>query len=199
MTSAREGAYDVRIHEGPRRRVHKRAEVRRRQCRGGWKDQMLDRSPGLISGVLFSMMFLTTLSGCKKPEPPPPPPGVTVARPVQREVIEWDEYTGHLEPVETVEVRARVSGFIERAEFDEGTMVKAGQLLFVIDPRPFEAELAQQQAEVQRAQAQRDFAANDFKRLENLRPGGGAYSWPPPASGPRLRPCSAATAPASRN
>jgi membrane fusion protein, multidrug efflux system len=93
---------------------------------------------------------------------------------VQREVIEWDEYTGHLEPVETVEVRARVSGFIERADFNEGNLVKAGQLLFVIDPRPFEAELAQQQAEVQRAQAQRDFAANDFKRLENLRPTGGA-------------------------
>ena len=137
---------------------------------------MRDRNPGLTAGVLFSVMFLTTLGGCRKAEPPPqpPPPAVTVARPVQREVIEWDEYTGHLEPVETVEVRARVSGFIERAEFEEGALVKAGQLLFVIDPRPFQAELAQQQAEVQRAQAQRDFAANDFKRLENLRPTGGA-------------------------
>ena len=137
---------------------------------------MRDRSPGLTAGVLFSVMFLTTLSGCRKaePPPPPPPPAVTVARPVQREVIEWDEYTGHLEPVETVEIRAGVSGFIDTAEFEEGALVEAGQLLFVIDPRPFEAELALQQAEVQRATAQRDFAVNEFKRIEGLRPTGGA-------------------------
>lgn len=137
---------------------------------------MRDRWSGVYAGVVFSVMLFTTMAGCGKPaeRPAPPPPPVTVARPVQREVIEWDEYTGHLEASETVEVRARVSGFIEKAEFEEGAMVKAGQLLFVIDPRPFQAELAQQQAEVQRATAQRDFAVNEFKRIEGLRPTGGA-------------------------
>lgn len=137
---------------------------------------MRDRWPGVFAGVLFSALLLTTIGGCEKPAPPPapPPPPVTVARPVEREVIEWDEYTGHLQAKEIVEVRARVSGFVEKAEFDEGSMVKAGQLLFVIDPRPFQAVLAQQQAQVQRAVAQRDFAVNEFRRIENLRPTGGA-------------------------
>lgn len=135
---------------------------------------MRDARSGVMAGVLLSVFLAAT--GCDQPAPPPvpPPPTVTVARPVAREVIEWDEYTGHLEAVETVQVRARVSGFVQKADFKEGTIVKAGQLLFVIDPRPFQAELAQQQAEVQRATAQRDFAANEFKRIEGLRPTGGA-------------------------
>ena len=108
----------------------------------------------------------------KQAPPPPPPAPVTVARPVLREVIEWDEYTGRLEAVETVEVRARVSGFIEKADFEEGALVKAGDVLFLIDPRPFDAELAEAQAEVSRAQAQRAYAVNEFKRLEEVRASG---------------------------
>ncbi len=136
---------------------------------------MRDRLRGISAGILISAM-LVLAGGCKKPAPQqaPPPPAVTVARPVEREVIEWDDYRGNLEAVETVEVRARVSGFIEKAEFEEGNLVEQGQLLFVIDPRPFEAALAQQQAEVKRAQAQRNYAASEFKRLENLGQTGGA-------------------------
>jgi RND family efflux transporter MFP subunit len=93
---------------------------------------------------------------------------------MQREVIEWDEYTGRLEAVETVEVRARVSGSIEKADFVEGAVVKAGDLLFLIDPRPFQARLAQAQAEVSRAQAQHAYAVNEFNRLGGLRPSGGS-------------------------
>ena len=138
---------------------------------------MRDRSPGPIAGFLFSVIFLTTLaSGCKKsePPPPPPPPAVTVARPLQREVIEWDDYSGFLEAAEKVDVRARVSGYINEANFEEGGMVKQGDLLFVIDDRPFKAELAAAQAEVLKNQAQVAYAANEFKRLEQLRPSGGA-------------------------
>lgn len=111
----------------------------------------------------------------RKPAPPgPPPPPVTVARPIQREVIEWDEYTGRLEAAEMVEVRARVSGYVEQATFEEGGIVKQGDLLFVIDERPFKAELAAAQAEVAKNEAQVAYAANEFKRIEQLRPSGGA-------------------------
>jgi RND family efflux transporter MFP subunit len=139
---------------------------------------MCDRWPGTYAGVFvfISLLAAAVGAGCKKPaaaQAPPPAP-VTVARPIQREVIEWDEYTGRLQATETVEVRARVSGFLEKTDFEEGSIVKAGQLLFVIDARPFQAELAKAQAEVARAQAQEAYAANEFKRIEPLRSTGGA-------------------------
>src|SRR5262245_23624100 len=67
-----------------------------------------------------------------------PPPKVTVIQPLVREIIEWDEYTGRLQAVDFVEVRAQVSGYLQSINFKEGTVVKKGELLFVIDPRPFE-------------------------------------------------------------
>ncbi|MGH7178200.1 MAG: efflux RND transporter periplasmic adaptor subunit [Tepidisphaeraceae bacterium] len=125
------------------------------------------RALGLLCPLVCAVV------GCDKPAPAEaPPPAVTVARPVQREVIEWDEYTGRLEAVETVEVRARVSGFIEKADFQEGALVKFGDLLFVIDSRPFDAELAKEQAEVLRADAQLQYAINEFRRQEGIRASG---------------------------
>lgn len=103
-----------------------------------------------------------------------PPPAVTVARPVERAVIDWDEYTGRLEAAEAVNVRARVSGFIDSAEFIEGSVVKAGDPLFVIDPRPFQAEVDRAAAEVARAQAQVQQTSEEFARLERIRSGGSA-------------------------
>jgi RND family efflux transporter MFP subunit len=99
---------------------------------------------------------------------------VTVAHPVQREVIEWDEYTGWLEPVESVDVSARVSGFIEEAPFQEGAIINKGDLLYVIDSRLFQANLDKAESEAVRADAQRAFAANEFKRVESLRPSNAA-------------------------
>jgi RND family efflux transporter MFP subunit len=112
--------------------------------------------------------LLWALAGCDRPQPPPapPPPAVTVSPAIEREVIEWDEYTGRLEPVESVEVRARVSGLIESAPFQEGTNVKKGDLLFVIDERPFKADLDSKIAEVAKAKAQLAQANADFKRFE---------------------------------
>jgi membrane fusion protein, multidrug efflux system len=134
------------------------------------------RRPGLATGALFLVTLLSAASGCKKPAAvaAPPPAPVTVARPIQREVIEWDDYTGRLEASELVEVRARVNGFVQEANFEEGGMVKEGQVLFRIDARPFQAELAAAEAEATRNEAQVAFAANEFKRLEQLRPSGGA-------------------------
>jgi membrane fusion protein, multidrug efflux system len=67
----------------------------------------------------------------------PPPPPVTVSQPLEKMITEWDEYTGRFTAVETVEIRARVSGFIQSVHFKEGQIVKQGDLLFVVDPRPF--------------------------------------------------------------
>ena len=73
--------------------------------------------------------------------PEPPPSKVTVAHPIERELTDWDEYTARLEAVDSVEVRARVSGYLESVHFREGSLVKKGDLLFQIDPRPYEAQL----------------------------------------------------------
>jgi RND family efflux transporter MFP subunit len=111
--------------------------------------------------------LLWALAGCDRPQPPPapPPPAVTVSPAIEREVIEWDEYTGRLDPVESVDVRARVSGLIESAPFQEGTNVKKGDMLFIIDARPFRAELNSKVADVQKAQAQLLQATSDLKRI----------------------------------
>lgn len=119
-------------------------------------------------------VFAGIANGCNREDaagPPAPPPAmVTVARPIDREVMEWDEYTGRLEAVETVEIRARVDGFIDSVSFAEGGAVKKGQLLFVIDPRPYQAELDRAQGEVARAKAQLALAETEFKRTAQLVP-----------------------------
>ena len=85
-----------------------------------------------------------------------------------REVIEWDEYIGRLESPETVEVRARVNGYLDKVHFKEGKEVKKGDPLFTIDPRPYRAEYDRAQAEHQRAVSQADLAKNDFERAQRL-------------------------------
>jgi len=108
--------------------------------------------------------------GCGRNEGPvaPPPPKVTVSQPVVREVIEWDEYTGRLEAVESVEVRARVSGYLESIHFQDGQIVKKGDLLFVIDPRPYQAELDQAEAELELAKARLKLAQDNVARAKKL-------------------------------
>jgi RND family efflux transporter MFP subunit len=101
------------------------------------------------------------------PAKAPPAPQVTVSLPVPREIVEWDEYTGRFEAVESVEVRARVSGYLDRVEFRDGQDVKAGDVLYVIDPRPFERALATARAELELAKTR---AANAAKDVERGRP-----------------------------
>jgi RND family efflux transporter MFP subunit len=133
------------------------------------------RGGGHIHGIFaVTALSLACVAGCDRQSgamPPPPPPAVTVAHPVEREVADWDEYTGRLEASQSVEVRAHVSGFIDSADFVEGSVVKAGDPLFVIDPRPFAAEVNRAKADVARAQAQLQFAADEYKRLESIRGG----------------------------
>jgi membrane fusion protein, multidrug efflux system len=98
----------------------------------------------------------------------PPPPPVTVSQPLEKMITEWDEYTGRFTAVETVEIRARVSGFIESVHFKEGQIVKQGDLLFVIDPRPFRIAVEQAKADVERARAKLEIASHDVDRATPL-------------------------------
>lgn len=118
--------------------------------------------------VLAALAFL---AGCdrKKTAHAEPAPEVDVARPVVREGVEWDEYTGRLAAVETVEVRSRVDGYIQEIHFKAGQIVKKGDLLFTIDPRPFQAALDRARADVQRAAAELQHAEFDLQRIEGFR------------------------------
>ena len=97
-----------------------------------------------------------------------PPPSVSVANPVEKKVVEWDEYTGRFEPTDTVEVRARISGVLNEVKFTDGAVVKKGDLLFVIDPRPFQRVLDRDRAALQGAKVQVEFAQKDLERARPL-------------------------------
>src|SRR5215510_9041290 len=108
----------------------------------------MTRTTAILAGGL--LLLAPALTGCdNKPvaSAAPPPPPVTVARPLQKQITEWDEYTGRFVAVESVEVRARVSGFIDSVNFNEGQIVKQGDLLFVIDPRPYRIAVEQAKAD----------------------------------------------------
>lgn len=98
----------------------------------------------------------------------PPAIPVTVASPLSKKISTWDEFWGRLEPVQRVEVRPRISGFIEQVHFTDGAMVKAGDLLFTIDKRPFEIAVEAAKAEVSRQEAQLELARSDVERAEPL-------------------------------
>ena len=122
--------------------------------------------------AVCAMLMAIGLCGCGSKSPgaqTPPPAAVTVAHPVQKEVTEWDTYTGYLEAPESVSLAARVSGLITEAPFVEGSIVKKGDVLFVIDDRPFKADLDAKLAQQQVAEAQRTVAKETFDRLEGLR------------------------------
>ena len=110
------------------------------------------------------------LAGCQKKAATggAEPPAVTVAKPVPKRLTEWDEFTGRLAAVASVEVRARVSGYLESTHFKEGTEVKEGDLLFVIDPRRYQAELTRAKAEVAKAQSALELAEAEAGRAAKL-------------------------------
>ena len=100
---------------------------------------------------------------------PAAPPPVTVSVPVQKEVTEWDEYTGQFAAVDYVEIRARVPGYLTEIHFTDGQIVNKGDLLFVIDPRPYEIELQQAEAQLATASATLDLANRQLSRAATLR------------------------------
>lgn len=98
----------------------------------------------------------------------PPAPSVTVASPIAKRITTWDEYSGRFEAVETVEVRPRVSGFVDKVHFKDGQIVKVGDPLFTIDPRPFEIAAESARAEIARARAQVALALSEVERAAPL-------------------------------
>ena len=118
------------------------------------------------------LLVAPVLAGCGERQqagpPAPPPPTVTVAKPVKRTVVDYDEYVGRFLAIDSVEVRARVSGYLEKVHFQDGQIVKQGDLLFTIDKRPFQNTLDQARANLTQAQANLAFAESDLKRAQQL-------------------------------
>jgi multidrug efflux system membrane fusion protein len=115
----------------------------------------------------LAVVLALTLSGCgDKPQQQAAaaPPPVTVAQPTKRTVTDWDEFTGRFEAVEEVQVRARVGGFVTSVEFRDGAIVRAGDLLYVIDPRPFEAVALQADGQLSDARAKAELAKRELDR-----------------------------------
>ena len=116
-------------------------------------------------------VLLVTLAGCDRggqQHAAFPPPTVTVAKPVQRTVVDYDEYVGRFVAVDSVEIRSRLSGYLSAIHFTDGQMVKKGDLLFIIDRRPFEIALEQMRANLAQARANLAFAQADLQRGQAL-------------------------------
>jgi len=121
----------------------------------------------------FIPMYLVAVvtASCDKQQnaTAPEPPNVTVTHPVQHRVMEWGEYSGYLTSPDMSNVVARVSGLIMEATFKEGSLVHQGDILFVIDDRPFKADIKSKDADVARGQAQVDLTTATLRRLEKVR------------------------------
>jgi RND family efflux transporter MFP subunit len=118
------------------------------------------------------MLFALVLASCddraQSEASSPPPPAVTVAQPVKKTVTDWDEFTGRFEATEEVQVRARVGGFVDSVEFKDGAIVNAGDLLYTIDPRPFEAVALQAEGQLADARAKGELAKRELERNLSL-------------------------------
>lgn len=127
----------------------------------------------LVAGLLIASSLSACKPDAKAPAGPPQAtiPDVTVAKPIARRLTDWDEFTGRLTSREKVEVRARVSGYLTQVSLKEGTEVKAGDLLFTIDPRPYEAIVQRAEAVLAQAKTNAELANIEAKNATTLRQG----------------------------
>ena len=125
----------------------------------------------LVPARVACLIVILALAGCGEGAPKqaaPPPPAVTVAKPTKQTVTDYDEYVGRFVSVDMVEMRARVSGYLEKIGFQDGQLVKQGDLLFTIDRRPFETTVAQTKAQLAQARANLAYADSDLARGSQL-------------------------------
>lgn len=127
----------------------------------------------VLAGLSLLAASALLLAACSRgeannPPGPPPPPPVSVAPAVERQVTEWDEFSGRLVAVERVELRSRVSGYLRSIHFRPGQLVQKGDLLFQVDPRPFEAALARAEAALASARTRAELARTELARAERL-------------------------------
>jgi multidrug efflux system membrane fusion protein len=138
------------------------------------KDERKGKNPGSVTPLLVMAIALAVVAGlsagCSSSAQPqaPAPPAVSVAEVICKQIGDSDEFTGRLEAVHAVEVRPRVSGYLQSVHFKEGEIVREGDLLFQIDPRPFQAEVDRLKGELSQARAQLSRAKSDFERAERL-------------------------------
>jgi multidrug efflux system membrane fusion protein len=124
-----------------------------------------------LQAPVIAVALALALAGCGQSQPPAaerPPPAVTVAKPVKRNIVDYDEYVGRFAAIDSVEVRARVSGYLQEVHFQDGQMVKQGDLLFTVDKRPFQTAFDQAQANLAQAKANLAFAEADLARGQQL-------------------------------
>lgn len=133
---------------------------------------MIRRKYRPAAGAALVIVAGAMLAACGQNPPQkqaaPPPPAVTVAAPIERTITDHDEYVGRFVAVDSVEIRARVSGYLEKIDFKDGQMVREGDLLFTIDKRPFQTALDQAKAQLERARAELAFAQGDLDRAAQL-------------------------------
>jgi multidrug efflux system membrane fusion protein len=126
---------------------------------------------GRILAVLFGLLFLATVAGCRPKAHdigPADVPALPVSQPKPREIIDYVDFTGRTDAVQSVNIIARVTGYLTQMPFEEGSEVKAGDLLFEIDPRPYQAQLDQAKSQVTLSDAQLDLAKTTLARYEAL-------------------------------
>jgi RND family efflux transporter MFP subunit len=137
-------------------------------ARSGISSFFLMRGAGLAAALALATLLVGCGDSAQQKAAAPPPPTVTVAKPTQRTVSDYDEYVGRFAALDSVEVRARVSGYLDSVDFKDGQMVKQGDLLFTIDKRPFQTALDQSRANRQLAQSNLTFTESDLKRAQQL-------------------------------
>lgn len=123
---------------------------------------------GALSLILAALALASCGQNPQSNQAAAPPPAVTVANPIQRTIVDHDEYVGRFVAVDSVEVRARVSGYLDKVHFTDGQIVKEGDLLFTIDKRPFQTALDQAKASLQKSRAELAFAEGDLERAASL-------------------------------
>src|ERR671934_1590024 len=130
--------------------------------------RLMPSSARALAAVAVASACLLAGCGEGQKQAAAPPPKVTVAKPAQRTIVDQDEYVGRFVPVNVVEVRARVSGYLDQIHFTDGQIVKQGDLLFTIDQRPYQNTLEQARANLETAKSNLAFTQSDLARGQQL-------------------------------